>query len=131
MSTTLWDFVNSIQHKKNDLLQDDTDHQVEKKYVPFLTNLALSFSTDTILYANEMNQRPFLDHKLQYHYLLNTIRPKKRFNKWIKAEKTEKLQLIATYYNYNIKKAKEVEDLFSDEDINVLRTKLFTGGLKE
>jgi hypothetical protein len=41
----------------------------EKKYNSYLINHFLSGTIDTLFYANEMNQRPFLDKRLQYDFL--------------------------------------------------------------
>ena len=98
MAMNPFDFVNDINYKKKDLLKDDIDNQLENEYKPFLVNRSLSFNFDTILQANEMNVRTHLDNKLQYHYLLNIIRPKNRFGRWLKAEKYEAIDLIVEYY---------------------------------
>ena len=124
-------FVKSINYQKQDLLEDDLDQELEKEYVPYIVNRALSFTPDTIISANEINQRPFTDKKLQYHYLLNSIRPKNRFGRWIKPESLEKIDIIRKYYGYSIAKAKQVESIFSDEDIKLLKSYLSEGGLKE
>ena len=126
-----FDFVKSINYQKQDLLEDDVDEELEKEYVPYIVNRALSFTSDTILASNEVNQRPFLDKKLQYHYLLNTVRKKNRFGKWLKSDTLEKIELICKYYGYSIHKAKQVESIFSDSDIEYIRSQLETGGLKE
>jgi hypothetical protein len=63
--------------------------------------------------------------------LLNIIRPKNRFGRWLKAEKYEAIDLIVEYYGYSFQKAREVIDIFTDEDLRILKQKLFTGGLKE
>lgn len=126
-----FDFVKDINYRKKDLLKDDIDGHLEQEYKPFLINRTLSFTHDTALHANEMNIRPFLDNKLQYQYLLNIIRPKNRFGRWLKAEKYEAIDLIVEYYGYSLQKAREVVDIFTDEDLSTLRQKLFTGGLKE
>ena len=131
MAMKPFDFVNDINYKKKDLLKDDIDNQLENEYKPFLVNRSLSFNFDTILQANEMNVRTHLDNKLQYHYLLNIIRPKNRFGRWLKAEKYEAIDLIVEYYGYSLQKAREVVDIFTDEDLSTLKQKLFTGGLKE
>ena len=68
-----FDFVKSINYQKQDLLEDDYDNELEKQYIPYIVNKALSFTCDTVLHANEVNARPFLDKKLQYHYLLNIV----------------------------------------------------------
>ena len=126
-----FDFVKSINYQKQDLLEDDLDGELEKEYVPYIVNRALSFTPDTIINANEINQRPFVDKKLQYHYLLNSVRKKNRFGKWLKADKLEKIEVICKYYGYSIHKAKQVESIFSDRDIEYIKSQLETGGLKE
>ena len=104
-----FDFVKSINYQKQDLLEDDLDGELEKEYVPYIVNRALSFTPDTIINANEINQRPFVDKKLQYHYLLNSVRKKNRYGKWIKNETLEKIDIIQQYYVYNIQKANQLE----------------------
>ena len=44
------------------------DELAEKDYVPILTNKSLSYFTDNLLYANEMNRYHFLDKRLQYEF---------------------------------------------------------------
>ena len=60
-----FDFVNSINYSKKNLMVDE---QSEEEYIPFLTNRALSYFPDTILYAQEMNINGHIDKKLQYNY---------------------------------------------------------------
>ena len=76
-----FDFVNAICDSKQNLIIDDIS---EKLYTPFMVNRSLSYHYDTVLLANEMNQRHFLDKKLQNDFLINIVRRKKRFAKWIK-----------------------------------------------
>ena len=131
MAVNIWDFVKSINHGKEDILQNDVEQTVESDYVPFLVNRSLSFAPDTILFASEMNQRPFLDNKLQYHYLLNIVRPKRRFNKWQKSEVSENVKIIAEYFNYSYEKARQVESLLTNNDLEMIKQKLSKGGIKE
>ena len=87
-----FDYVNSINFTKKNLMKNTAnDELAEKGYAPFLTNKSLSYFTDTILYANEMNRYHFLDKKLQYEFYLNSLRKKKRFAKWAKAEAALKI----------------------------------------
>ena len=88
-----FDFINSITYKKN-ISMDGT---IEGMYSPFITNRALSQFIDCILLANEMNTRHHIDNKLQYDYLINRIRPRKRFKKWDKKQDNEDIQLIKEY----------------------------------
>ena len=108
------------------------DEQTEKDYTPFLVNRSLSYHKDCIIYANEMNRRHFLDKKLQFNFLLNTIRSQKRpFAKWVKSEKSDDLECIKTVYGYSDTKAREALRLLSDEQIQQLKEKTLTGGLNK
>lgn len=121
-----FDFVNAIHYTKENLIVDDWS---EKQYNPFVVNKSLSFGADTIIPANEMNSRPHLEKRLQFDFLINTIRPRKRFNKWLKAEKIEDLEVVKQYYNYNTEKALQALRILSPEQINTIKAKLNTGGL--
>ena len=68
----LKDYLYSINQSKKNILDDDPD--AARKYPAYVVNRCLSSFTDTVLYANEMNRRFDVPNKLQYHYLLNTIR---------------------------------------------------------
>ena len=125
-SISPFDFINSINHTKSNLIVDEWS---EKQYVPFLVNKGLSYSADTVIPANEMNSRSHLDKMLQYHFLINIIRSRKRFNKWIKPEKIEALEVIKDYYGYSTKKAQEVLQILTTEQINTLKLKLKKGGV--
>ena len=124
-----FDYVNEILQGKKQLMVDE---QTESVYAPFLINRALSYHKDCIMYANEMNRRHFVDKKLQNDYLLNTVRSKKRpFNKWVKSEKSEDLECIKTYYGLSSLKALEALRLLNDEQIQELKEKTDTGGLRK
>jgi len=121
-----FDFVNAIHYTKENLVVDDWS---EKQYNPFVVNKSLSFGADTVIPANEMNSRPHLENRLQFDFLINTIRPRKRFNKWLKAEKIEDLEVVKQYYNYNTEKALQALRILSPEQINTIKERLNTGGL--
>lgn len=124
-SISPFDFINTINYSKVDLMVDDW---AEKQYVPYIVNKGLSYGADTVIQANEMNSRAHLDKKLQYNFLINIIRPKKRFNKWIKAEKIEALEIIKSYYGYSTDKARQTLPLLNDQQIDHLKQKLEKGG---
>lgn len=124
-----FDYVNSILQNKKNLIVDE---QTEKDYAPFLVNRSLSYHKDCIIYANEMNRRHFLDKKLQFNFLINTIRSQKRpFAKWVKSEKSDDLECIKTAYGYSDTKAREALRLLSNEQIQQLKEKTLTGGLNK
>ena len=124
-----FDYVNSILQNKKNLIVDEL---TEKEYQPFLVNRTLSYHKDCILYANEMNRRHLTDKKMQYDFLLNTIRSQKRpFAKWVKSEKSEDLECIKQVFGLSNEKAREAKRLLSDEQIQKLKEQTDTGGLRK
>ena len=121
-----FDFINAINFSKDDLIVDDWS---EKQYVPYIVNKGLSYGSDTVIPANEMNSRPHLEKKLQFQFLINTIRPRKRFNKWIKAEKIESIDVVKEYYGYSTEKARQALSILSKEQLDNLKQKLQKGGV--
>ena len=121
-----FDFVKSITYTKKDIMHDLN----ESEYEPFLVNRGLSYYQDCILYANEMNRRFELEVRLQYHYLLNTIRKRKRFAKWQKPLKIDDLKIVMEYYQVSRAKAEEYLNILSENNIAVLRKKMNKGGVK-
>lgn len=123
-----FDFVNSINFTKKNLMRgSDNDELSEKSYAPYLTNKSLSYFTDTLLYANEMNRMHFLDNKLQYEFFLNSIRKKKRFAKWAKADKNDDLVMVSEYYQISLSKAKEAIRILTPEQLSTIRNKMEQG----
>lgn len=124
-----FEYSNQILHGKKNLIVDE---QTEKDYNPFLVNRSLSYHYDCILYANEMNIRPHMDKKMQNSFLINTVRSKKRpFVKWAKSEKNEDIACIKTIFGYSDSKALEALSLLSKEQIQQLKEKTNTGGLRK
>jgi hypothetical protein len=124
-SISPFDFINAIHHSKEPLIVDDWS---EKQYNPYLINRGLSFGADTVIYANEMNSRPHLDRVLQFDFLINTIRPRKRYNKWLKAETVEVLDTIQEYYGYSKAKARQVLPLLSETQLRTIKSRMNRGG---
>jgi hypothetical protein len=125
-----FDYVTSINSTKKDLMTDtENDELAEKGYVSFLTNRSLSNFTDTILYANEMNKHHHLDNKLQYHYLINTIRPRKRYSKWAKRQDSDDFEAVKQYFGYNNAKTEQAISLLTPDQIRIIKNRLITGGV--
>ena len=125
---SLWEFINQINYGKKNLIDELPER--EREYKPFIINRGLSFNHDTVLYANEMNLKNHLDSKLQFDFFLNTIRPKKRYGKWLKRESNDVLELIKTYYKCSYAKAREYATLLDDSQLNIIKQRIDTGGLK-
>lgn len=124
MSDNPFEFINSISYKKNNLLKEQYS---EKDYPSFLVNKGLSLYADTILYANEINRRPWIDNKLAYDFYLNSIRPRKRYSKWFKKTKDEDLELLKEYYKCSESKALEYLKVLSETQLEKLRERLIKG----
>jgi hypothetical protein len=121
------DIIPSILERKNVVLNTAED---DKSYVPFVVNKALSFHPDCIFLVNEMNMSHGLDKRLQYAFLLNTVRSWKRpFRKWMKLEKLEDIDLVKAYYNVSDSKAKEYLSILTQEQLNTLEEQMSEGGL--
>lgn len=124
---SFFDFLNSINDTKKDLLKDDPHS--EKDYVPFMVNRGLSYFPDTILYANEMNMQAGIPKKWQYEFYLNGIKKKRRFSKWHKKEASgEDLKLVIKEYGYSAKRAQEVLTILTEDQVKELRAKHSVGG---
>ena len=123
----LKDYLNAINYTKEPLL-DTEDEQWEKKYPPFIINRCLAPFPDTIMLVNEVNQLHFLDKKLQFDFLINSLRARKRFTPWLKAKKLENLECVKEYYGYSNEKAKAALDILNDEQISTIKTKINKGG---
>ena len=126
----LSDYLNAINFSKVNLLDGD-DLTWEKKFPPYVINRCLSQHIDTIIQANEMNQRHGLNKRLQFHFLLNSIRKRKRFGgKWTSTSKSKNLEYVKEYYGYSNSKAKVALDILDTKQLNLIKSKLDKGGRK-
>ena len=123
----LKDYLNAINQNKKDLM-DSEDEFWEKKYPAYIVNKALSAFPDTIAYVNEMNRLCNLDKRLQFQFFLNSIRPKKRFSKWLRSTKIKNLEYVKEYYGYNNEKARQALDILDDEQIEHIKRIINRGG---
>lgn len=125
---TPFDFLSAINETKRDLIKEDPS--VEKDYSAWMINRGLSYFPDTIMYANELNQRHQMSSKWQFQYLLNSIPKKKRFSKWFKREEEKHLQSVMDCYGYSSEKAKQVLGILTPEQLKCIEEKQYIGGKK-
>ena len=123
----LKDYLNAINHTKEPLL-DSEDEEWTKKYPPFIVNKCLAPFPDTIQLVNEINQLHHLDKKLQFDFLINSLRPRKRYTPWMKAKKLENLEYVKEYYGYSNEKARAALELLDEKQISAIKNKLYKGG---
>jgi len=123
----LKEYLNAINHRKKPLM-DTEDEAWEKKYPPFVVNRCISPFLDTIMLVNEMNRLHHLDKKLQFDFLLNSIRTRKRFAPWLKANKVDDLEYVKEFYGYSNAKAKSALTILTNEQVKQIKTSLNKGG---
>ena len=124
--TELKDWLNSINQTKKNLI--DEDPSLEKEYPSYIINRCFSGHLDAIMFANEMNMYSFLPKKLQYDFLLNTLRTKKRFSPWLRKDKIKDLDLVKRYYGYSNEKAQQALKILTKDQLNFIKSKFETGG---
>jgi len=122
-----FEYVNAINITKQDIMVDDL---AEKSYNSYMVNRSLSYFNDTVLMANEMNINHHLDNRMKFDFLINMVRKKKRFSKWIKPETVSDVEVVKEYYGYSNEKAKHALSLLTSDQINELKKKVFKGGRK-
>ena len=123
------DYLPAINYTKKNLMDSD-DPMWKKKYNAFMVNKVLSFYSDTLMLANEMNRNYILDKDMQFHFLLNSIRKKKRYSPFLKPEELRYLDVVKEYYGYNNEKAKVALDILTKDEVKLIKEKLFKGGKK-
>ena len=123
----LKDYLNAINVSKDSLL-DTEDEMWEKRFAPFIVNKCVAPFEDTVMLVNEINQLHHLDKKLQFDFLINSLRPRKRYAPWMKAKKLKNLEYVKEFYGYNNEKAKAALDILDDEQISAIKNKLNKGG---
>jgi hypothetical protein len=122
----LKDWLNSINFNKENLIKEDPD--IVKQYPSYIINRCLSGHLDCVMFANEMNKYHFLPKKLQYDFLINIVRKKKRFSPWLRQDKIKDLDYVKRYYGYSNEKAKQALKILTQEQINFIKSKFETGG---
>ena len=121
-------FFNAICDKK-DVIAENPD--LEREYVPYVINKYFSYHQDCIADANEMNQNPFLDKKMQFDYFINNSRKRKRRLLWETERVSDDVSSIKEYFKTSLSKAKYIYKLMGVDDMGVIRKRLFKGGLRK
>ena len=125
----LKEYLKSINLTKQNLM-DGEDKVWERRYPSFIINKCLAPFNDTILLVNEMNHHNHLDNKMQYDFLLNSLRKQNRYAPWMKASKSKNLEYVKEYFGYNNEKARSALNVLSDKQIAYIKSKLNKGGRK-
>lgn len=126
--TDLGKWLKTINVSGENIMNDAVD---EKEYerMSFLINRTLSYFPDTILHANEVNQMSNVaSGRMQYGYLLNSIRKKSRFSKWHKKVNDEYIPIVTEYYKCSVAKANEIIGILTKEQLDDIKQRLMKGG---
>ena len=119
MSDLFKDILPSILYTKKDILDN------EKEYVPHIINKYLSYYPDSLFEANQMNINWKLSNRLQYEYLLNSLRAYKRpfvYIKWAKPKDDQgNLEAVKMFYKFSTTKAREAMKVLTDEQITFIK----------
>jgi hypothetical protein len=127
-----FDFMSAVSETKEDLIGNhEAPVLAEKQYNAYIINRGFANFEDTILHANEMNQRAHLFDAAQFDYYRGALRKRKRFSKWPKAEKSVDLDAIQHVYSCNRTVAKLYLKALSKEDLVIIHEKLVTGGVSK
>ena len=129
MSYELKDYLNAINFTKKDLMKSE-DKLWQKKYHAFIVNKILSGFRDCINLVSTVNYYHFLDKDIQFQFLLNSIRSKKRFSPFLRANKLKDIECVKEYYGYSNDKAKSALDILTNDQIKLIKEKLYKGGTK-
>ena len=127
MTTNPFEYLTAINDTKKDVMIDDI---AEKGYNAFMVNRGLSYFNDTVLFANEMNLNAHLHNRLQFDFLINIVRRRKRFSKWMKPETASDVEVVKEYYGYSNEKARQALPLLTPEQIIDIKKKVYKGGRK-
>ena len=123
----IFDFLKEITYKKNNIM--DENLFVEREYNSYVINRFLSQHYDCIMQANEMNVRPYTDSKLQFDYLINTIRKNfRKAEKWLRPENLDDIACVQEFFNYSKGKARVAMEILTDKDLDMIKYKLRKGG---
>jgi hypothetical protein len=131
MAIQLFDYLNSINMTKKNLVRTAQDPSVEERSFPtFMGMRFLSYHEDALFLVNELNQVATVECGLtpqqHYEFLLHVLPKSKRFAKWQKSDKDEAIELVMSMYKYSYTAARDVVALLTDEDIRQLKE--LTGG---
>lgn len=114
-----FDLIDSASHTKVDMMREDPS--LEKIYSPYLTNRSLSYHSDAVLYANEMNAMHHLDPRMQYDYLRLSLRARSRRSRWAKPEDQEAIDSVSWMYDMSPSKARAAILVMRDEHVEEIK----------
>jgi hypothetical protein len=107
------------------------DDEFEKNYSPFMVNRFFSlFRDSSVVVANMLNKNYGISKKDHFLFLHGMIRKGNRIHKgkWPKKAKDADIEMIMEEYNYSYKRAVEVSNLITKEQLTEMQTDRYKGG---
>ncbi len=117
-----FDYVRAINAKS----AIDTS-SLDKDYVPYIVNKAMSYYPDTIGVANLLNECWSMPKRAQFDVYMQAVRQKRRYTPWIKPDRSADIQIISDFYKYSRAKAEEALDILTSDQIAELKKLLKDG----
>lgn len=116
---TCFTYINLINDANHDQIEVD-----DSIYNQFLTNRGMSLYIDTIAVANEINKYGGLTNQMHFDYYRFAVTRRKRWSKWPKPKDHGEAATISAYYQISMRKAYDMVDLFSKEQIEAMKEQL-------
>lgn len=115
-------FVSSITFEKVHLIDNSSNpERVASEFGKniFMVNKALSMSVDTIMYANEMNERYSASPRMIYDYYFHALRKSRNYAKWPKKDKSkeESIKAVKLFFGYSTKEAERILHLIPSSEL--------------
>ena len=82
----------------------------------YLTNLAMSQRSDTVLYANELNTDINISNQMCFDFYFYGLPKKNYWSKWAKSFVSEYNESIKEYFKVSSKEAKQYEKLLNEKN---------------
>lgn len=106
-----FEILNNLNFDKN---YEKLDEVKRKNYNPYLINRGLSYFPDSVLQANAMNLRSFLDKQTQFDYLFHAVRKRKRFSRWHKKTNFELVPIITEVLECSPREAEKYANMITE-----------------
>lgn len=123
----LFDYIKMISQTKE---IPDFDEHFRKTYNQFMVNRFFSLcGGNECCIASVLNKNYGMSNKSHFMFLHTLIRKGKRYTKWPKQMKDAKVKALMDIYQYSYKRASEVVQFISDDQLADILSAKSTGGV--
>jgi hypothetical protein len=98
-----FDYVNDVSSTKVNMFKNHED--AGAGYNPWLVNRSLSYSVDSVLFAQEMNEHAHLPAEMQHRFYLESLPARRRFARFEKSNLGAEVEALGKWYGINKRKA--------------------------